>query len=462
MSFRKRGEVLNGANTGIRAVPGRLPNARPADGSRVRTPVVAGRQPPRGNVRSPVTPTRNLNNRMQNLNLKDYKAPTKTDDDVQNGLDVNHPGVRPSPSSSHQTTSTGSSHLDKVLGHTGLPLGNSLLVEEKGTTDFSSVLSKLFASQGVVHTRIETGAGAGNTHLIVLSVNQGFAKELPGVYKGSRKDIKRSKIAEEESKVTVQNMTGKTNPTRYKDLKIAWRYKLADESEDASKSKTSVVEDENKHYSNQFDITTRLMPAPSASEITFISPIQPVQTVLAQLEQSIKRNSNKLIRIILPSLLHPAMYPPAFFSISKIMPLLHGARSLVKKYENRCVMFASLSSDVIDELLISQIESTFDAVIGLEPFEQEMIQFLERAYKSQPNKVQHGLLHILKLPVFSERGEMHVLSSNYAFKNSKRKFEIEEWGIPVDDVDEPNDNNPIQAPGATKVEPEQTNIPLDF
>lgn len=455
MSFRKRGEVINGGNPGIRAVPGRLSNATPRDGPPGRTPLMGGR--PR--LRSP-----DLSVRMRGLNIEDREISVKPEDTLENGLDAGHPGVRPSPSSSHQTTSTGSFHLDKVLGHTGLPLGNSLLVEEKGTTEFSSVLSKLFASQGVVHNRVEGAAKTGNTHLIVLSVNHGFAKELPGVYKGSRKEVKKSKIAEEESKVSVQNLTGKTNPTRYKDLKIAWRYKLGDEGENGEKSGKSSIEDDNKLYNNQFDITTRLMPAPTASEITFISPLQPAQTVLAQLEQTIKKNDKKLIRIILPSLLHPAMYPSTMFSMAKIMPLLHGARSLVKKYENRCVLFSSLSSDMVDELLTLQIENTFDSVIKLEPFDQEMTQFLERAYKSQPNKVQQGLLHILKLPIFSDRGEMHVLNSNYAFKNGKRKFEIEEWGIPVDDVDESNDNNPsAQAvTGATDESSKQTNISLDF
>ncbi|QLQ81530.1 hypothetical protein HG537_0F02910 [Torulaspora globosa] len=456
MSFRKRGEVINGGNSGIRAVRQTLPNATPRDGPTART-TFGGRPLARHDVRSP-----GLSDRMQKLSVRDREISAKPGETAENGLDAGHPGVRPSPSSSHQTTSTGSFHLDKVLGHTGLPLGNSLLVEEMGTTDFSSVLSKLFAAQGIVHNRAESVAGTGNTHLIVLSIDQNFAKELPGVYKGSRKEVKKSKIAEEESKVTVQNLTGKTNPTRYKDLKIAWRYKLADEADDAGKSSEVQAEDANKLYSNQFDITTRLMPAPTASEISFVSPLQPIQTVLAQLEQVIKKNDKKLVRIIVPSLLHPAMYPPSMFSMAKIMPLLHGLRSLVKKYENRCVMFSSLSTDMVDEILIAQIENSFDSVMKLEPFGQEMIQFLEKAYKSQPNKVQQGLLHISKLPIFSDKGEMHVINSSYAFKNSKRKFEIEEWGIPVEDVDEPSENTTQEHIGTAHEISKQTNVALDF
>lgn len=451
MSFRKRGEVINGANSGVRAVPGRTPVARPTIPTGRTPTVIGGRNPV---VHSPNT----LADRLDRVSIRNEGKKT----DERESLDANHPGVKPSPATSHQTTSTGSFHLDKVLGHSGLPLGNSLLVEEQGTTDFGSILCKLFSSQGIVHNRIENSVTSGNTHLIVLSINQGFAKELPGVYKGSRKDIRKSKIAEEEAKVTVQNLTGKTNAARSNDLKIAWRYGLGNESSDKEGLGKPNLNDENKNYSHQFDITTRLMPAPSASEITFISPLQPVQVVLNQVEQAIKKQSGKIIRIVVPSLLHPAMYPPSMFNLAKIMPLLHGARSIVKNYGSRCILFASVSSDLLDELLLTQIENTFDSVINLEPFDQEMTQLLERAYKSQPNKIQHGLLHIIKLPIFSERGEMHVLKSSYAFKNGKRKFEIEEWGIPVDDIEDTEKDTPTHEHAGVEHKTDNTKVSVEF
>lgn len=442
--------MLNGA--GNRAVAGRSAGPRP----------VVERNPMSTGTRGPIVSGTSLAGRLDRVKIQDEGS--KADHEVLGTLSSNHPGIKPSPASSDQTTSTGSFHLDKVLGHSGLPLGNSLLIEEQGTTDFSSILCKLFSSQGVVHNRIESGAvSSNNTHLIVLSLNQAFSKELPGVYKGSRKDIKKSMIAQEESKVTVQNLTGKTNPARYNDLKIAWRYKLNNESGENEGLGRQSFDDDNKNYSHQFDITTRLMPAPASTEITFVSPMQPVQMVLNQLEQAIKRHNGKLIRVVAPSILHPAMYPPNMFSLSKIMPLLHGVRSLVKKYANRCVFMASVSSDLLDKHLLSQMENTFDSVINLEPFGQEMTQLLERAYKSQPNKIQQGLLHIHKLPVFSERGEMHVLKSSYAFKNGKRKFEIEEWGIPVDDVEESESSSaPAHEHGGMDQKTENTKVAIDF
>lgn len=148
---------------------------------------------------------------------------------------------------------------------------------------------------------------------------------------------------------------------------------------------------------------------------------------------------------MIPSLLHPAMYPPRMFLSSEVLLLMHGLRGILKKYSSRCVLMGTISTDIIDSFLLAQLENFFDSVLNLEPFGQEMMQFLERIYKTQPGKIQQGLLHIMKLPVFSERGEMHVMKSELAFKNGRKKFEIEEWGIPVDDVedDKPEkQNNP--------------------
>ncbi|EDO18609.1 hypothetical protein Kpol_1048p40 [Vanderwaltozyma polyspora DSM 70294] len=444
MSFRKRGEVLNNGSRGQAAVPGRVPlptrgttsagiNRGPAS-TGINRGLINNMRSERGTGPSAVDRMRNLSLRGSSPGIS--RGPTSSQADVPiSSVEDSHPGIRPSPATSQQTTSTGTKDLDKLLGHMGLPLGTSLLMEETGTTEFQSVLAKIFASQGIVHNRLEsTGSTPGNTHVIVLSLNQMFAKELPGIYKGSRRDVKKFKIAEEQSKVSVSNLSESKAPARSNDLKIAWRYGLNDNK--PKKDDDEVLIDEHKNYNHQFDITSRIIPAPTLNEITFISPSQNVQAILVQMEQTIQKHKDKIIRIVVPSLLHPAMYPPNMFKISTILPLLHGLKSLTKKYEGSCVLFASVSSDLLDQFLLTQIESIFDSVMRLEPFDQTMLQFLERAYKSQPNKVQHGLIQILKLPIFSERGEMHVIKSEWAFKNGRKRFEIEEWGIPVEDNDE--------------------------
>lgn len=462
MSFRKRGEALT---TGARrALPNRGGPIHPDTGRVLPNRGAAGAGVPhavpgRGAPVAARGPTPTLESRMQDLHV----SPDEDNDNTELLLQLEHPGVRPSTVSMNLVASTGCFDLDKLMSHTGLPLGHSLLVEEETTTDFQSILVKLFAAQGVVHNRLATATSStqnhnGNTHVVIISMNQFLAKELPGLYKGSRKEIKKSKIKEEESKLSVQNLanqdsglsakpesSSQSHPTRYKDLKIAWKYRFVDESSGKKQKREDDDElslsDDYKDYVAQFDITSRLLPAATPQELSFISPMQPVSTILSQLESIINKHNDKLIRIVVPSFLHPAMYPPQMFSLANAIGLLHGLKSVVKKYENRTIMMATVSKEPLALLLQTQIENMFDGIINLEPFPQEMLQYLEKIYKGQPNKVQHGLVHLLKLPVFSDRGEMHHRHAAYSFKNGKKRFEIEEWTIPVDDGVDDNDGN---------------------
>ncbi|KAL9596752.1 MAG: hypothetical protein Q9219_005577 [cf. Caloplaca sp. 3 TL-2023] len=81
------------------------------------------------------------------------------------------PGVRASPLDGRLTTSTGTSSLDDLLGHSGFALGNSLLLEENGTTEFSTTLLRYFAAEGVVQGHKVHIVGAGET----------WIRELPDV-----------------------------------------------------------------------------------------------------------------------------------------------------------------------------------------------------------------------------------------------------------------------------------------
>ncbi|SCU87921.1 LAFA_0E09626g1_1 [Lachancea sp. 'fantastica'] len=449
MSFKKRGEVL------------RTPDAR-------RLPInspVSQRLPG-------ISGGAQLTGRMNNLSIQDVSSPRAVASNIKAPqLDSRHPGVRPSPATSQPSTATGCQDLDKVLGHMGLPLGQSLLIEEQSATDFSSVLVKTFAAQGIVHNRTEgpNSVEKGNTHLVVLTLNPFFAKELPGIYQGSKRDVKRSKVSSAESEVTVQNLlgsgstVGKSVTTPTKDLKIAWRYGLNDGDQNKNLAKNNEIDLETyPDYSHTFDITSRLVPAPTSAELTLISPIQPLPAILAQLQAVFKKHQNKQVRILMPNLLHPVVYPPKYSRLSELVPLLHGIRSVVKQNADRAVLLASVSSDLYSNTgngVLTMIENLFDSTINLEPFPQEMAQYLERVYKSQPNKIQHGLLHVLKLPLLSDRGEMHIQRSEFAFKNGKKKFEIEPWGIPVDDSEVQDSKNTAETP---EHHHHQTKMNLDF
>jgi len=106
------------------------------------------------------------------------------------------PGVRPSPVDSRPTTSTGTASLDGLLaGHSGLPLGTSLLIGEHGTTDFAGMLLRYYVAEGLVQGH----------QVHVLGLNEGWRAELPGL--------------STDSKTSTKSET----PTENK-MKIAWRY----------------------------------------------------------------------------------------------------------------------------------------------------------------------------------------------------------------------------------------------
>jgi elongator complex protein 4 len=108
-------------------------------------------------------------------------------------------GTRPSPLDGRLTTSTGTRSLDILLaGHAGLAVGNSLLIEENGTTDFAGVLLRYFASEGIVHGH----------HIHVLGVDESWGRDLPGL-------------------AVPTNVQSAQNDGALKDgdkMKIAWRY----------------------------------------------------------------------------------------------------------------------------------------------------------------------------------------------------------------------------------------------
>lgn len=412
MSFRKRSEII-----GTPSVPGRgpAPVSRPIN--------LTGRAPPA--VRS----------------IPNRGSPSQTTEQDDLNKILKNPAVRPSLITSQPTVSTGGSDLDKLLLHQGLPTGNSLLIQESGTTDFSAVLLRSFASQGVIQNRVVKDQL--NCHVIAVGVSLQWANDLPGLYKGSTKEQKKAKIMAHESKVSVSNLTNSgASAARNEDLKIAWRYGLNKKNQ-AQENESGSYE----HYNNQFDITQKLVPGPSSQDISFV----PVSTNFAQIiqqismiiERQLKQSPSKIIRITLPGLLNPSIYSPICSMPSFITPFIHSLRSILRKYDNNVVLLASIPLDLYprDSSVTCTLESLFDSVIHLQPFNQEMMQLIEKAYKNEPAKIQQGLINIIKLPVLSERGLMMIHDGEYAFKNGRKKFEIEEWGIPVEDDSKDDEHN---------------------
>lgn len=322
---------------------------------------------------------------------------------------ITSPFTKPSPISSHLSISTGTPDLDGILLHNGLPLGHSLIVHESSSTDFATVLVRAYVSQSVLHNRIPNHPPS--SHCILIGVDPNWLRSLPGPVPAKR------------------SSSASPLPPSNPDMKIAWRYGLNNSGQVPKPADTA-----HPHYSHSFDISLRINPSPQ--DISYV-PLSPTaQAIVSHVRQIIKAHPNCVIRIAIPNLLHPSLYPPQCASGSFIGPLLHSLRSLLRQHPQSLLLMATLLLDLFpQECAISHLANTlFDAAIHLQPFGQDMLALLDRAYKNDPSRQHHGLVHILKLPVVADRGVNTVRTNELAFRNSKRHFAIEPWGIPVEDV----------------------------
>ena len=109
-------------------------------------------------------------------------------------------GIRPSPVDGRPTTSTGLHSFDDLFGgHAALPLGCSLMIEERDTSDYGGILLRFFAAEGIVQGH----------QLHVVGMSEHWSRFLPGL--ADHQDVYSS------SRVGP----GHTHDQK---MKIAWRY----------------------------------------------------------------------------------------------------------------------------------------------------------------------------------------------------------------------------------------------
>lgn len=343
-----------------------------------------------------------------------------------------HPGIRPSPISSILCTSTGSNDIDSILGHQGLPLGSAALIEEDGATDFSTSLIKRFLSQGVIHSRLQK-----TTYCIVIGMSHEWASNLPGIDRGDSKQRKKNALEQRRRTLNVTNVLDQRS--NVPEMKIAWRYGLQRKKLDSVKDAEMDVETQYPDYSTKLDITTPLIPAANPDEISCISfdDETTYNDILSQVTSIISAHPHSLIRIALPLFMNPLLYVNESMLVPQnALRFLYKLKAIIHRNNDRVVMMASINLDLYPRTnpLITLIESSLvDAVLELRPFDSDLRKYLERVYRKEPMKVKHGHLNIYKIPQLSELGLMKVSEMELCFKNGKKRFQVEQWSIPIDE-----------------------------
>ncbi|KAF2873445.1 Elongator complex protein 4 [Massariosphaeria phaeospora] len=332
------------------------------------------------------------------------------------------PGVRPSPIDGRPTTSTGTLSLDGILaGHAGLPLGHSIIIEESGTTDYAGALLRFYAAEGVVQGH--------KVH--VVGMGEFWGRELPG-------------IAE------AKNDKRKEGKERAEKMKIAWRYEGLGQFESArgspATSRTAAqvstgASDEPSVFCHTFDLAKRLT-LPVGTAINYIplprtlsgSPFPPIlQNIQHQLSST---PAHTIHRLVMPSLLSPALYPPLASQPSSVLQFLHALRALLRRYPTRLTAVLTLPLTLYPRSagLVRWIEILSDGVLELSPFPHDHMQSLSTlAGTTKDEERPQGMLAVHKLPVFHEKGGGgggEDLGEDLAFTLSRRKFVIAKFSLP--------------------------------
>ncbi|KAL8659212.1 MAG: hypothetical protein Q9226_000550 [Calogaya cf. arnoldii] len=341
-------------------------------------------------------------------------------------------GVRPSPLDGRPTTSTGTSSLDDLLGHSGFALGNSLLIEENGTTEFGATLLRYFAAEGVVQGH--------KVHIV--GVGEPWGRELPAVVK--------SAAGGEITKPAAQTAAEKDR------MKIAWRYeRLGDfgagpsgarASPAVNRTPASVISSATSStaptaFCHTFDLTKRLV-LPDGNRLNFIplrpvpqhaSPFQPVLQLLR--EQLASTSKSTIHRLVVPNLLSPALYPTHASNPQHLLQFLHSLRALLRCYSTQLTIMMTLPIMLYPRSagLTRWMELLSDGVMELSPFPHSIdtgptttTSGSATAQEEQPQ----GMVKMHRLPVFSEKGGGGALGDDLVFTVSRRKFVIKSFNLP--------------------------------
>jgi len=335
------------------------------------------------------------------------------------------PGLRPSPLDGRPTTSTGTSSLDQLLaGHGGLPLGTCLLIEEQGTTDFSGVVLRYYAAEGLVQGH--------QVHLVGFPAE--WKHQLPGVA-----------VPDAKSKTS-----GSSAAAPEERMKIAWRYEsLAN----AANAGTAARGDSNSGvtFCHAFDLSKRLAPSsckgilhptPSTGPPTLVQggskTISPLKDIIRNLKSKLESSPpNEIHRVVVPSLLSPTLYAAQCTQPGEVLQFLHGLRALLRQYSNQMTAVITLPTSLFPRNagLVRWMELLCDGVVELIPLPATPGAAPPSVSDKKSSDQPQGLLKVHSLPVYHEKGgggaETSAFHETLSFSlSASRGLNIKPYSLP--------------------------------
>ena len=196
-------------------------------------------------------------------------------------------------------------------------------------------------------------------------------------------------------------------------------------------------------FCHSYDLTKRLI-MPTDAKINHI-PIFPNATpfniIIHHLEQSLKNSPSKSIhRLIVPTLLNPALYPLNAGQPENFIRFVHSLRALLRQYSEKLTALVTLPLELYPRTsgLVRWAEILSDGVLELTPFPHLMNashSLAENGGTRANEEHPQGMLKVHKLPINTERGEGgagagNTMGEDLAFTVSRRKFVIKPFSLP--------------------------------
>ena len=196
-------------------------------------------------------------------------------------------------------------------------------------------------------------------------------------------------------------------------------------------------------FCHTFDLAKRLT-LPVGTAVNFIAiprttstTPSPFMSILQSVQQQLASTpAHTIHRLVIPSLLSPALYPPTSSHPNSVLQFLHALRALLRQYPTRLTAMLTLPLSLYPRSsgLVRWMEILSDGVLELSPFPYSHAQMLaQSAGTTKDEEKPQGMFAVHKLPVFHEKGGgggAEDLGEDMAFTLSRRKFVIAKFSLP--------------------------------
>jgi elongator complex protein 4 len=196
-------------------------------------------------------------------------------------------------------------------------------------------------------------------------------------------------------------------------------------------------------FSHTFDLTKRLTLPPGAkvNHIQLSRSGSPFQPILESLKAVISNSPPSTVhRLVIPTVLSPALYPPQSAQPASFIAFLHGLRALLRQHPTRLTAMTTLPLTLHprNSALTRWAETLSDGVLELTPFPHLMDASHPSHYATSTSAKEEqpqGMVKVHKLPLVTERGEGgagagNSIGEDLAFTLSRRKFLVAPFSLP--------------------------------